>query len=525
MAQPLYTVAQVREIDAQAITAGIGGFELMQRAGAAAWQLLQKLWPNTRCLLVLCGPGNNGGDGFVIAALAQRAGLDVALVLLGGPLPAQGAAFQASRMALNQGIKPVPWAEFELDSFLEHNTHEVLVVDAMLGSGARGPLRGEFAEAVDCINQSPYPVFAIDVPTGVNADTGHVERTAIIARATISFIGPKVGLYTGDAADYTGRIYFESLMIPAGVKQASPANNPVAVTLEFADLQGAVRRRRRSDHKGRAGRVVVVGGDLGFGGAALMAAETAARSGAGTVCVITRSAHVTAMLTRQPEVMAQGVDDWQSPDRESARKLLRSATALVLGPGLGRSEWSASCLREALMVARQRTLPMVLDADALNLLASHKNVWPELGPESLRRKWILTPHPGEAARLLSSTIAIVTADRFTAVRQLVELTGCWCVLKGPGTLIAGPGESVLEICGAGNPGMASGGMGDVLAGLMAALLAQGLTAHMAARVAVAVHGEAADQLARDNPERGMLATDLIPIIRQMLGNLVERPIK
>lgn len=524
MRLPLYTAAQVREMDVQAIASGIGGFELMQRAGAAAFQLLGRLWPQARRLVVLCGPGNNGGDGYVIADLARRAGWDVEVLQLGDHARLGGSALQAARMARDGGLYPREWSTEVFVSACGGAQTDMVIVDAMLGSGAREPLADEFATAVDQINRMDLPVLAIDLPTGVNADTGTVATTAVHAAATISFIGRKQGLYTGCAPDYTGRLCFDSLMIPKSVLQHQPATSPSAYAIDVSLIAQLLPPRLRHAHKGKHGRTVVVGGDLGFGGAALMAAEAAARSGAGTVALVTRSAHVMPSLARQPEIMVHGIDDWSGEQSDRVRALLRSASVIVIGPGLGASAWSAAMLREVLMVAAQAAIPLVLDADALNLLSRQQNIWRELASPEQRKHWMLTPHPGEIARLLSCSVANVQADRFAAVRDLQALTGATCLIKGAGTVLALSPDSdavlpPLEVCMEGNPGMASGGMGDVLAGVLGGLVAQGLSSADAMRIGVCVHGEAADQLVPPCGERGMLATDLLPVIRQLLNNI------
>ncbi|ALO47238.1 bifunctional ADP-dependent NAD(P)H-hydrate dehydratase/NAD(P)H-hydrate epimerase [Pseudohongiella spirulinae] len=518
MAEPLYTAEQVRQMDTQAIASGIGGFELMQRAGAAAFQTIGKLWPNVRRLLVFCGPGNNGGDGYVIAYLAMRAGFDVQLFSLTDPQKLQGSALQARQMAEDAGLVTGSWQSAGFQSTAARLRNETLIVDALLGSGARGGLQGLFAEAAQSIAQSGLPVLAIDVPSGVNADTGQVMTCAVPASATLSFIGRKQGLFTGQAPDYTGRLLFDSLMLPQQVLMSHPGNSPSARAISINDVIGSLPRRRPADHKGRAGRAVIAGGDLGFGGAALMAAQAAARVGAGTTTVLTRPEHVSAILARQPEVMVHAVGSRQAAAAPDCRKLLSAASALAVGPGLGQSDWSRVLLNEVLSRAGKSLTPLVLDADALNLLATFIDDWSELAPAEARRHWVLTPHPGEAARLLKASVADVQSDRFAAVRALQQKTGAVCLLKGAGSLLACPGDggAVVDVCVEGNPGMASGGMGDVLTGITLGLLAQGMSADSALRLAVCVHGEAADRQAQLHGERGMLATDLLHEVRGLL---------
>jgi ADP-dependent NAD(P)H-hydrate dehydratase / NAD(P)H-hydrate epimerase len=518
MAEPLYTAEQVRQMDAQAIASGIGGFELMQRAGAAAFQCIGRLWPNVRRLLVFCGPGNNGGDGYVIAYLARRAGFDVQLFALTDPQKLSGLALQARQMAEDAGLVISGWQAAGFQSAAARLRNETLIVDALLGSGTRGGLQGPFAEAAQIVAQSGLPVLAVDVPSGVNADTGQVPTCAIPASATLSFIGRKQGLYTGQAPDYTGRLLFDSLMIPQHVLVSHPGDCPSARMININDVAAALPRRRQTDHKGSAGRAVIAGGDLGYGGAVVMAAQAALRVGAGTTAVVTRSAHVSAILARQPEIMVHAVDGRQAAAAAWSRKLLAAANALAVGPGLGQSDWSRVMLDEVLSRAGKSKIPLVLDADALNLLAASVGDWDELAPGSVRRQWVLTPHPGEAARLLNCSVVDVQSDRFAAVRALQQKTGAVCLLKGAGSLLAYPDDAgaVVDVCVEGNPGMASGGMGDVLTGVMLGLLAQGMTAESAARLAVCMHGEAADRQAQAHGERGLLATDLLAELRGLL---------
>jgi NAD(P)H-hydrate epimerase len=312
------------------------------------------------------------------------------------------------------------------------------------------------------------------------------------ARVTPTFIGLKQGLFTGDAPDYVGEVEFSSLGAPGWVYERV---SPSARRIDGAAVLEWLPRRPRTAHKGRYGHVLVVGGDLGMGGAARMAAEAAGRVGAGLVSLATRAEHVSAVIAARPEIMCRGAGG--AADIEA---LLERATVVVLGPGLGRDSWG----RELFQRCLRWQGPMVVDADALNLLAET--------PAS-RDDWVLTPHPGEAGRLLGIGTADVQADRFAALEELRRRYHGAPVLKGAGTLTAGASEPWL--CDAGNPGMASGGMGDVLSGVIAGLMAQGLTPESAAAAGVWLHAGAADQCARTAGERGMLATDLLPYLQRL----------
>ena len=374
-------------------------------------------------------------------------------------------------------------------------------MDALLGIGLRDAPRAEFAAAIEQINQAALPVLALDIPSGLNADTGAVAGAAVAANLTLTFIATKRGLLTGRGAALTGELVLANLDVPATTYDAIA---PSAERLVLDELVTLLEPRAADAHKGDFGHVMVIGGDTGYGGAALMAAEAAARTGAGKVSVATRPEHVAAILARRPEVMACGVVSGQELE-----PLLARPTLLVVGPGLGRSPWSEQMLQQAI----KSGLPLVLDADALNILAEGRVV-PAAALQQ-HSPWLLTPHPAEAARLLGITTAEVQADRFAAVRGLAERYGASVILKGAGSLVASV-DGIVGVVTDGNPGMASGGMGDVLSGIVGGLMAQRLSAHDAARLGAVAHACAADLAAEDMGQRGLLATDLIPYLGQLL---------
>lgn len=531
----LYTTEQVRRIDQQAIARGISAYALMQRAASAVLRAVIQRWPQSGHLLVVCGAGNNAGDGFELARQALDAGWQVQVFYLKAPAELGDAALTAANAALAAGVSCQPFSpEALLPCLRSDRNNQAVIVDALLGTGFSGQLRPAYADAVNAINASSVPVVSIDVPSGVNADTGWVKTQAVQADVTLCVVARKQGLYTGDAPAFTGELLFDDLGIPAPVLSDEPAATPSARGIDANLLRHAALQRSRTAHKGDSGHVLVIGGDLGFGGAAMLAAEAAARSGAGTVSLITRPAHVSAMLARRPEVMVHGVDAWVGDAAERALALMARASAIVLGPGLGQSEWSAILLENVLSRTRRSQIPLVLDADALNMLAAQNTPWQELGSSAQRAQWIVTPHPGEAARLMGCSARQIAEDRFAAVTALQHKTGTVCVLKGAGSLLAFPDRAVpLDICLEGNPGMASGGMGDVLAGICGAMLALGASlnasnaglgfdASEAARLAVCAHGEAADQAVMELGERGLLATDLFSRLPALLSGTANR---
>jgi hydroxyethylthiazole kinase-like uncharacterized protein yjeF len=372
-----------------------------------------------------------------------------------------------------------------------------VIVDALLGTGLDRELGGALADAVAEINALPAPVVALDVPTGLDADSGALLGTVVSAELTVTFVGLKQGLFLGRAPDVCGELVFADLGVPA---EAADGLEPVMRRLTDADLRAVLGRRARTAHKGVNGRLVLVGGGPGMSGAIRLAGEAALRAGAGLVYVATHASSVTDVMAGRPELMCRAV---AAP--EDLNELIGMADALVLGPGLGRSDWARALFDRAL----RAELPLIADADALNLLAA--------GEPFARERWIITPHPGEAARLLGSDAGAVQSGRLDAVRELAKEYGATAVLKGACSLVAatehGGGLSVA-VCDRGNPGMASGGMGDVLSGIIGALLAQGAAPPAAARAAVLLHASAGDDAAAAGGERGMIASDLLGPIRR-----------
>ncbi|CAD5106543.1 NAD(P)H-hydrate dehydratase [Zestomonas carbonaria] len=481
---PLYTAAQVRDLDARLIAAGTPGFELMQRAAHAAWRALRQRWPDAGALSVLAGHGNNAGDGYLVAALAQRAGWQVEVLAVGDPAKLAGDAAQAHAEALRAGVPVRAWSECAaLDGVL---------VDALLGTGLGGAVREPFAQAIRLMNASGRPILAIDIPSGLCADTGRELGVAVRADLTVTFIGLKLGLFSGVGPDRVGELRFDDLQADPGIVSGQPAR---AQRLTGAVLPHLAARPRCA-HKGQFGHLLVIGGDRGFGGAALLSAQSALRAGAGLVSLATREEHVAASLARLPEVMVQAVaSTYQLPD------LAARADVLVVGPGLGQAAWG----RSLLSVAAASAGAQVWDADALNLLAAGEVA----APDDL----ILTPHPGEAARLLGCSTAEVQADRAAAAQALAQKYAAVAVLKGAGTLVAAP-DGRLVLCDRGHPAMAGAGLGDVLAGLVGALRAQGMVAFEAACLGVWLHARAGEALGAQG--RGLAASDLIPRIRELL---------
>ncbi|WP_339486891.1 NAD(P)H-hydrate dehydratase [Pseudomonas sp. EL_65y_Pfl2_R95] len=480
----LYNATQVRQLDASLIAAGTPGFKLMTLAAHAIWRVLRRRWQSIGELTVLAGKGNNAGDGYLIAELALRAGWQVRVIAVGDTAALCGDAALAFKQAQAAGVLVEYWSG--------QAALKGVVVDALLGTGLAGPVREPYAAVIGQINKSGLPVLAVDIPSGLSADTGQVLGCAVRADITFTLIGLKIGLFTGQAPEYVGHIAFDDLQVDPAIVAAQAATAQRIAKGNAPQLPA----RRPTVHKGQLGHVLVVGGDHGFAGAALLTAQSALRSGAGLVSLATRCEHVAAAQARIPEVMAAAV--------ASANQLLalgQGASVWVFGPGLGQRAWG----RSLLSVAAISQVPQVWDADALNLLAS--------GCVSLPANCVITPHPGEAARLLGLSTAQVQADRPAAARALAQQFNGVCVLKGAGSLIADPGGH-LRLCDHGHPVMAGAGLGDVLAGVIGALLAQGLAPFAAATLAVWLHARAGERLAVMGV--GLAASDLCDAIRQLL---------
>ena len=497
----LYRARDVRALDRLAIeAAGIPGIELMERAGLSSFRVLRERWPAARRVTVVAGPGNNGGDGFVVARLAAREGLSVRVHLCADAARIGGDAGTAYRRMLAGGSAPVPAPILAPDPDCIEDAD--VLVDALFGTGLARAVSGPAAQAIGAMNATPAPVLALDLPSGIHADTGRVLGCAVRAAATVSFIGLNQGLFTHEGRACAGTIAYRDLGVPASVYAQIEAS---ARRVAFEDCVGWIGPRRRDAHKGRFGHVLVVGGDHGFAGAARLAGEAAGRTGAGLVSVATRPEHVGALVGARPELMVHGVESPRDLD-----PLVERASVVAVGPGLGRGRGGASLL--ARVVASER--PLVIDADAINLLASGATAWPQGAAE---RTVVHTPHPGEAARVLGVSAEAIEADRFSAVRALVQAhPGTW-LLKGAGTVVAEPG-AVPRVCEGGNPGMASGGMGDVLTGVVAALLAQGCRGLDAASAGACLHAAAAD-VAAAGGERGLLAGDVVAALRPLSDRL------
>ncbi len=510
----LYRAEQVRELDRIAIEENaMPGFSLMTKAAEATFAVMRQCWPQHTRVMVFCGVGNNGGDGYVIARLAQQAGFKVVVIQVGEIAKLSGDALTAYQHAMEESVEVRVF-----DASLVNDSHgtmmsEGIIVDALLGTGLKGEVRGECKTAIELINSlsissdkscdisSDINVCAVDSPSGLCADTGSILGCAVNADVTVTYIGLKQGLLTASGPQQCGELFFAGLDIPKSVFEKVKPN---ATRINRPYVTKTLGKRDRGAHKGNYGHVVVIGGDHGMGGAVMMASEAAHYVGAGVVTVLTRAEHIAPLLSRHPECMALDADTHSSTIDE----IIAKATVIVAGPGIGKGAWAVSLLQKALAT----DIPLVLDADGLNFLTSDAGAG-----FHQRGNWVLTPHLGEAARLLQCSTKDIALDRFHGVKQLSDRYEAVAVLKGAGTLISTTSVGAVHLANVGNPGMATAGMGDVLSGVIGGLLAQQLSLSDAANVGVWLHGKAADCAVKESGERGLQATDLFPYIRRLVN--------
>ncbi|RUO26738.1 bifunctional ADP-dependent NAD(P)H-hydrate dehydratase/NAD(P)H-hydrate epimerase [Aliidiomarina minuta] len=487
--QQLYRPEQVRENESKAAElAGVSMWQLMQRAGKAVFECLQNEFPAPLKVAVLCGSGNNGGDGYILASHALQSGYEVRLFASRAPSTEDAERAEQEWITAGGVSEALPdWQDSEPD----------VVIDALLGTGLEDNVRGEIKDCIETLNEARLAVIAVDLPSGLHGDTGRVLGCAVEARHTVTMVALKRGLFTGQAGDYVGNLEFADLGI---LREFRTLTNYSAWRLESGQLWQAFAPRPWNSHKGMFGHVLIIGGEQGMTGAVQLAGLAALRSGAGKVSVICAPGQ-QSMAAGVPELMLRGLN----VDDPQAEQLMLQADVIAIGPGLGQNDWGRSWWHKV----KDSEKPLVVDADALNLLAESP---------FQRDDWVLTPHPGEAARLLAASVSDNEENRWATAAALQEQYGGVVVLKGAGSIVHG--HDFVAVNTSGNPGLASAGMGDVLTGIIGALLAplyvqsanicQG-PAELVAQ-AVLVHGAAADSAAQQQP-RGLIASDVISTIR------------
>lgn len=492
----LYSANTVRKIDQLAISElNNNAIKLMNRAGMAAFDELVQAFGQPSLITVFCGTGNNAGDGYILAARAAQKCIPVQVVELSNTEKFSDETLRARQYAIDNNARLI---DFDPDLDIQQG----VIVDCLLGIGYKGQLRQPYDQAIALINAAELPVLSMDIPSGLNPDTGAVEDNVVTADLTVTFIAAKQGLFTGKGPALCGEVIYHSLDIS---EQLFDRFQPSAKLSDLFELLELLPHFVGDEYKNQRGHCMIIGGDHGYGGAASMAAEASLRVGSGLTSVATQPQHVSSILARCPEIMACGVMSGQQLE-----PWLEKPSVLVVGPGLGRSAWSEQLLQKAVASG----LPMVLDADALNILADGRVV------KATDHAWVLTPHAAEAARLLNVSVAEVEANRFSAVQQIQQKYNAVVILKGPGSLIAADNQ-ITKICPYGNPGMASAGMGDLLSGIIGGLIAQGLSLQDAAELGCCLHSAAADKLVDGSGYRGIAATDVLPHLHRFLNQGFE----
>lgn len=489
LTQKLYRADQVRLHEEKAASQmGIDMYSLMQRAGGCVFQNSVSMFPNIDNYLVLVGIGHNAGDGYIAALTAANAGKNVTLCAVEPDREVHGDVARAKEDWINAGGMVKPFA-------LELLQNTDIVIDALLGTGINGVIRTEFAAVIDAVNQSSLPVISVDVPSGLEATTGNSLGECIQATATITFIGIKTGLTTGAGKQSCGQLVFEDLGVGKAFAEIARSD---ASALDFKHFKGLAPRPVHS-HKGSYGRLLCIGGNKGMSGAIRLSAEAALRTGTGLVKVFAHEDSILQINAGRPELMVSATGLEES---------LAWATCIVIGPGLGQNEWSQQTFDMVMAYLQKNPKPIVFDADALNL----KSVYTKyVGlPEC-----VMTPHTGEAARLLNVSIEEIESDRFNYARQSAQRYDATCVLKGAGSIVDNQHHS--WVCRHGNPGMATAGMGDVLAGILGSLMSQGLSKDMACQYGVSIHAKAGDIVAKKYGQRGLLASDLFKAVRVLIN--------
>lgn len=503
--QNTYSAKQVLENEsAVAESQNLPMFELMTRAGTAAFHIMRQRWPTIKSILVVSGKGNNGGDGFIIARLAHLENINVTVLITCQPEEIKGDASLAYQAMIQAGVTNIITQNLvvSMSAFAGE-----LIVDALFGIGFYGTLNKPMQQLVCAINAHDAAVLSIDVPSGLCATTGFVnEQNAVIAEVTVTFIVYKQGLLTGQAANFVGDLILADVGLGTvftqviSTKVSYQSSNPLLVT---PDKINPLKKRFKTSHKGSIGQILAVGGGKGMPGAIRLTSEAALRSGAALVGVCCHKENQAMVLNGRPELML-------APN--NAKLLIHStamqkAKIIVLGPGLGQTQWSKG-LFDLLVTNRDHNNDkwLVIDADALTFLAQ---------TDHFCEHWILTPHPKEAANLLACDVATIEADRFSAVKNIAKKYGGICILKGAGTLISDGHQIVINKTG--NAGMASGGMGDVLAGIVAAFALQANDFFKASCAAVYIHGAAGDIIADKYGQRGMIASDLFTPLRTLVN--------
>jgi ADP-dependent NAD(P)H-hydrate dehydratase / NAD(P)H-hydrate epimerase len=518
----LLTAAEMREMDRQTIeTFGLPGRILMENAGRGAFRVLMDSFPDicNQKVAVIAGRGNNGGDGFVIARYLAQSGIPVTVYLLSESKLLQGDAAANFKLLgpLNIPVRECPDVK-AFNKFKKEIAHHQVIVDAILGTGLNSDVKGYFKTVIDYINSLNKDVLAVDIPSGLHTDTGQPCGICLQATVTATFAYPKIGHIVFPGVEYTGDLHIIDIGIPPYIAEGVC---PRQHLLTAESIRNMIRPRPLNTHKGGAGHVLVVAGSIGKTGAAAMCALSALRSGAGLVTLgvpeslnsVVEPQALEIMTTPLPEITTGILSD---ESFDAIMDLVSDKRCLAIGPGMGTAP---ETLRLVARLVKSCPIPLVIDADGLNNLAGNTDIL-----KSKKTEIILTPHPGEMARLIGASPKDVQADRIRCARQFAEKFKVHVVLKGARTVIAHP-DGHVYVNPTGNPGMASAGMGDVLTGMIAGFVSQEYSPSDAAEIAVYLHGSAADHLAQTIGPFGYIASDVMAdvpgAIKKILGSMPE----
>ena len=490
----IFKTDQIQAIEKKIFSAGIFSPQrLMELAAKSVIENLILTFGKPSALSIFCGRGNNGADGYLCSIISHEMGIPTTVIETQNDRNMAEYARLARDKCKKNGIKLIPFnKDFCIDSGI--------IIDALVGSGLRDIPRDETRDIIEFINKQNAPIVSIDVPSGVTANSGHVHLIAVKADLTICMIALKPGLTSGEAKNYCGKVIIEDF----GIKVDDFADTHFGELLEINGLLKLLPERRQTAHKYNSGICLVVGGDYGFGGAPMIVAEGSMRVGAGLTRIVTRPAHVAACLSRNPECLVNGVESIQE-----AQQFTKKVNAVVIGPGLGKSSWSEQMLKVFLEV----NVPIILDADALNLISDGN-----LGSLLRNKRTILTPHSGEAARLLGCTTKEIDKDRFSTVRELQKIYGGTVLLKGSGSLLCSDQSDKVFVCPYGNPSLATAGSGDLLSGMIGGFISQGLSDDHRSVLGLLIHSFAANVARYEKLDRGMIATDLLEYIRRIINS-------
>lgn len=478
-------------------------FELMESAGQSVFDFLQRHYCQ-QSMMIFCGKGNNGGDGFVVGYLALCHDINVEVILLAQEADLKGDARLAYQQYIDAGGTVTSCLSIEESQNLQFGKNNTIIVDAIFGIGFTGQLPELIASISRAIELSNLPVISIDIPSGIDASSGAVSPFAIEADATVSFIALKQGLLTGNATHNVGKLIFEPLSI--GVVFCQHVESQCFV--QWFNNLPSLGARHKNQHKGSLGLLLTIGGKAGMPGAIRLASEAALRCGAPLVAVASAQENHQAITANRYELMLAE----SSPELLSKSGHLDKAKALLIGPGLGQCQWAKALF--TCVISNDK--PVVIDADGLHLLNAYM---PNGVAKGTNNQWVLTPHPKEAATLLNTSVANIEANRFDAVVKIAKKYRCICVLKGAGSLVSDGNQTWVNTSG--NHGMATGGMGDVLAGVIAATSMQTKNLFEATRLAVYLHGKAGDNIAAKQGHIGLLASDLFEQFPRLLKSVYE----